>query len=174
MALVIVTTPGDASANSYASLVDAEAYALTLPVANGWATATDPQKNAALVQATRMMDTLVWQGYVTNWGVQALRWPRSSVILRDIQTVPTVFGMAYQYIVPSNTIPAKIRDACCEFAIRLISDDRASDSGGLAPETLKLGSMDLGKMRRQPIPASVLEMVREYLANAGGPQMVRA
>lgn len=163
MALVIVTTAGAANANAYASLVDAEAYALTLPVANDWATATDPQKNAALVQATRMMDTLLWNGWRTAPTVQALQWPRNGVVDRE------------NYYLDPATIPAKIRDACCEFAVRLIADDRAADAGGLVPETIKAGPLDLGKIRRSPIPASVLEMCREFLASTGtGARMVRA
>ena len=169
MALIIVTTAGDATANSYASLVDAEAYALTLPVANEWASATDPQKNAALVQATRMMDTLRWNGVQTNPSVQVLRWPRAGVVLPDSQNLPNIFGLGYSQTVNSATIPAKIRDACCEFAVRLIADDRAADAGGLAPETIKVGPLDAGKMRRNPIPASVLEMIRDFLAYSGTP-----
>jgi hypothetical protein len=116
-----------------------------------------------------MMDTLSWLGVQTTPGVQVLRWPRTGVILPDSQNMPGIFGHGWSLTLPSNTIPAKVRDACCEFAIRLISDDRAADAGGLAPETLKMGSMDLGRMRRNPIPASVMEMIREYLAYTGTP-----
>lgn len=160
MPLTIVTTPGDASANAYASLAEAEAYALTLPVVNDWATATEAQKNAAMVQATRMLDTLDWKGLRTAPTVQALQWPRYGVTDRE------------GYTLASTTIPAKLRDACCEFAIRLVADDRAADAGGLAPETIKLGSLDIGVQRRRPIPASVLEMVREFREGGGGPRMV--
>ena len=163
MALVIVTTAGATNANAYAALVDAEAYALTLPVVNDWTTASNEAKNAALVQATRMMDTLLWAGWRTAPTTQALQWPRQGVCDRE------------NYYLDPATIPAKIRDACCEFAIRLIADDRAADAGGLAPETIKVGSLDIGRMRRNPIPASVLEMCREFLASAGtGARMVRA
>lgn len=163
MALVIVTTAGAANANAYASLVDAEAYVLTLPVATDWATATDPIKNAALVQATRMLDTLLWDGWRTAPTTQALQWPRNGVVDRE------------NYYMDPAAIPAKIRDACCEFAVRLISEDRAADAGGLSPETIEVGPLKIGKMRRSPVPASVLEMVREFLASAGaGPRTVRA
>ena len=163
MALVIVTTAGADNANAYASLVDAEAYALTLPIHTDWAAADEATKNAALVQATRMLDTLVWAGWRANPTVQALQWPRQGVCDRE------------NYSLDPATIPAKIRDACCEFAVRLIADDRAADAGGLAPETIEVGPLKVGKMRRSPVPASVLEMVREFLESAGaGPRMVRA
>lgn len=161
MALVLDAAPSALTANTYALLTDAEAYYLTLPVGNDWATATDIQKNAALVQATRMLDTIQdWQGYRKTYA-QPLQWPRAWVVDRENWTV-----------VPT-TIPAKIRDACCEFAIRLIADDRAADSGGLTPETVKVGSLDIGKLQRHPFPASVLEMVREFRTSGGnGARMV--
>lgn len=163
MALAIVTTAGAANANAYASLAQAEDYALTLPIRTDWAAADDATKNAALVQATRMLDTLLWAGWRSEPTVQALQWPRQGVCDRE------------NYYLDPATIPAKIRDACCEFAVRLIADDRAGDAGGLAPETIEVGPLKIGKMRRSPVPASVLEMVREFLASAGaGPRMVRA
>ena len=148
------------SANAYATLAEAEDYALTLPVANDWATATEAQKNAALVQATRLLDTLGWKGRRTSQA-QPLQWPRAGATDRE------------GYTLDSATVPARVRDAACEFAIRLVADDRVADAGGLAPETLKVGPLDLGPMRRSPIPASVLEMVRELLAHGyGSPRMV--
>ena len=162
MALVLDATPSAATANTYALLVDAEAYALTLPVANDWAAATPEAKNAALAQATRMLDTIQdWQGYRKTYA-QPLQWPRAWVVDRERWTV-----------VPT-TIPNKIQNACCEFAIRLITDDRAADSGGLTPETVKIGSLDLGRLRRSPFPASVLEMVCEFRQGGGQTRMVRA
>ena len=174
MALFLVTTAGSATANTYASLADAEAYALTLPVANDWSIATDPQKNAALVQATRMMDTLGWQGCMTTPGVQALRWPRAGVVLPDSQNLPNIYGVNFALTVDNNIIPAKIRDACCEFAVRLVADDRAADAGGMSYGKLELGTLKLSDPTRRPVPASVLEMVREYLgASSDSPRMVR-
>lgn len=161
MALVLDANPGSVTANTYALLVDAEAYALTLPVVNSWSGATDPQKNAALVQATRMMDAMRWVG-LRGSVAQPLQWPRTFVVDRE------------GWFVSSSTIPTKIRDACCEFAIRLIADDRAADSGGLTPETLKVGSIDLGRLRRNPIPASVLEMINEFMVGGGQPLLVRS
>ena len=159
MALVIVSTAGSSTANSYASLLEAEAYALTIPSVDDWTAASEAQKNAALVQATRMMDTMTWKGWRALHLVQSLQWPRAGVADRE------------NYYLDPATIPAKIRDACCEFAIRLISDDRAADSGGLSYGKLELGTMKLRDPMRRPIPASVLEMVREFLGSAGGPRM---
>jgi hypothetical protein len=163
-ALTLDATPAALTANTYALLADAEAYYLTLPVGNDWASATDAQKNAALAQATRMLDSSIqdWKGLRKTYA-QPLQWPRAWMSDRE------------GWVVDSNSIPPKIRDACCEFAIRLISDDRAADAGGLSPETVKVGSLDVGQLRHRPIPASVLAMVREYREGGGsGPGIVLA
>lgn len=187
MPLVLDATPGALTANTYALLVDAEAYYLTLPVSNDWAAATGPQKNAALVQATRLMDTLVWKGYRTNYSTQPLQWPRFytsgsggyfGIYAPGSEGMSGgLGGFGYErtgWQVLPNQIHFKIRDACCEFAIRLISEDRAVDTGGLTPETVKIGSLDLGRIRRNPVPASVLEMVREFLDGGGAPRLLRS
>lgn len=172
MPLVVVTTPGDATANSYASLVDAEAYVLTLPlVATAWSGCTSEKKNAALVQATRMMDTLAWQGVLTTPGVQALMWPRSGVVLPDSQNIPNVFGANWELTVPSTTIPTKVRDACCEFAIRLVSDDWTQGLGPTSNETMKVGSIELGRESYRPFPSAVVALLKPFLSaspNSGG------
>lgn len=187
MPLVLVVTPGALDANSYATLADADAYALTLPVTNDWATATPEAKNAALVQATRLMDTLNFKGYRTNYSTQPLQWPRFytsgsggyfGIYAPGSEGMSGgLGGFGYDrngWQVLPNQIHFKIRDACCEFAIRLISEDRAVDSGGLTPETVKIGSLDLGRLIRRPIPASVLEMVREFLDGGGQARLVRS
>jgi hypothetical protein len=57
--LVIVATPGESTANSYVTLTDADAILLgyTTAVTSAWDAATDAQCNAALVQATREIDS---------------------------------------------------------------------------------------------------------------------
>jgi hypothetical protein len=162
MALVLIPTVGGATSNTYATLVEAEAYMLTVPMIPDWTASTDPIKNAALVQAARMMDTLTWKGLPTTLATQALQWPRAWCTNRD------------GYAVASDVIPQKIKDAQCEFALRLIADDRAADAGGLVAETVDVGSLKIGKLRQFPIPASVLSMVREFMAGSGQTPTVRA
>lgn len=160
MTLTLDATPGAASANTYALVADLDAYMETMVFQGSvYPTATPEQKGAALVQATRMLDTLDWLSIISNHP-QPLQWPR--------YWVPDRNG----YFLDSQSIPTWLRDACCEFAFRLLSEDRSADAGGLAPDTVKVGSLDVGKLRRRPIPASVMEMVSPYLKNASGPRMV--
>ena len=80
--MALTTTPGASDATSYASLTEAEAYMATLVHKDAWTEATDPAKEAALQQATRLLDTLTWKGRKAT-AEQALAWPRTGVTDRD-------------------------------------------------------------------------------------------
>ena len=158
--MAITATPGASNATSYASLAEAEAYMLTLVHKDDWTAGTDPTKEAALQQATRLLDTLTWKGRKAT-AAQALAWPRTGVTDRD------------GYEVDPATIPVALRNACAEFAFRLLGEDRAADAGGLAPASLQVGSLNVSGLRRQVFPASVLEMVRDLREAGGCLQVVR-
>ena len=157
--MAVITTPGASDATSYASLAEAEAYMATLVHKDAWA-GTDQTKEAALQQATRLLDTLAWKGRKAT-AAQALAWPRTGVTDRD------------GYEVDPATIPVALRNACAEFAFRLLGEDRAADAGGLAPASLQVGSLNVSGLRRQVFPASVLEMVRDLREAGGCLQVVR-
>jgi hypothetical protein len=117
----IVTTPGATDANSYCSRADANQYHLErVPAGVAWANATDQQKDAALIYATRLLDSLFeWKGWVVA-STQVLLWPRT--------------GLAYPtgYAVPTNIIPAQLVRACAELARQLLVSDRMADSDVVA------------------------------------------
>ena len=113
----LVITAGSATANAYVSLVVAEQYHLDRPaVGLTWTAASDAQKNAAILWATKLLDSLYdWTGYVVS-STQALLWPR--------------YGMWYPsgYYVPSDIIPVQLQQATAEYARQLLVSDRAGDS----------------------------------------------
>lgn len=86
MPLALVATPGAANANSYATVVEADAYASYRVGGAAWATLTPDQKIQALVTATGDIDTLEddpgFLGERTD-GVQALAWPRTGTDYDD-------------------------------------------------------------------------------------------
>ena len=78
MALTLVKEDGTglATANSYASVADGDAYFEGHLYASAWTAATSGTKAAALVMATRLVDTqFQFNGYRANED-QALQWPR--------------------------------------------------------------------------------------------------
>ena len=82
MAVVITETVGSATANSYATLVEADAALEGRLNATLWDAATDDTKNRALVEAQVELQTLPWRGSRTD-DVQALAWPRQYVTNPD-------------------------------------------------------------------------------------------
>lgn len=86
MALTLVATAGASTANTYVTLDDAEDIVLEYlsHITSGWSAATDDNKNIALVQATKDIDSLGFHGskYYTEWDesdddYQALQFPRA-------------------------------------------------------------------------------------------------
>lgn len=103
--MTIITTP-PATANSYATLAQADAYhAGRATVA--WA-GDDAAKEAALIRATQWLDgryRAQFPGTRLNGRAQALEWPRYGVT--------DMAGDA----VESDTVPQEITDAVCEAAV---------------------------------------------------------
>lgn len=111
MAVTIVATVGSASANSFVTLAEAATYAEARLNASTWETsATTDNKNRALVEATRELSALVWQGKRTD-STQALSWPRQVTVDPDNPSL-TYFA--------STVIPTRVKDATCELALAFI------------------------------------------------------
>ena len=81
MAITLVETAGSATANTYLTLAQAQAFIDGL-VENddivAWGTSTTDQKNRALFSAAQRIDRERFLGARTN-DAQALEWPRTGV-----------------------------------------------------------------------------------------------
>ena len=77
MAATINATLSSASANSYVTLAEADAYFETVPDSTTWDNKTDDQKNRSLIAATRWIDSFVYYGDRCDDG-QALKFPRNN------------------------------------------------------------------------------------------------
>lgn len=101
------------TSETYASVAEVDAYAL----ARGYAawTGTDAVKEAALRKAAGYIDTTYkFKGYRVAEH-QALMWPRSSVMFDG-------------YTLASDAIPAMLKTACIELAIKAISGELVTDN----------------------------------------------
>jgi hypothetical protein len=110
MAVVIVATVGGSTSNSYVTLAEAESYMEARLNAALWDAASDDTKNRALVESTRELDVLDWDGWRTD-DVQALSWPREWVVDPDDPN-----GDYFA----SNVIPQRVKDACMELANQFV------------------------------------------------------
>jgi len=135
MAVTIIATAGAANANSFLTLVEANAYfASRLPLVPPWEDAEDP--TAALAMATRILSALAqpyrylipsdkspyyyrvrrqWTGTPTTT-TQRLPWPRTNMYDAN--------GNA----IVSNVIPEALKEATAELAGQLILADTTLDN----------------------------------------------
>ena len=112
------TIIGGATADSYATIIEADAYHVKFNNTS-WATLDTVSKEAALRVGVRYVDGYQYSGQVAT-ATQALQWPRID---------------AYRncYVLPYTTIPQGIKDAQCEAALR--------QSQGLLLTDLSAGSV---------------------------------
>lgn len=153
-ASTLVTTPGAANANAYCTLAFANQYQLDRPaVGTTWASASDDAKDAAILWATTLMDSLwLWTGFTVD-AVQALQWPRQGMLK------PT--GWEY---VPVTEIPIELQRATAEYARQLLASDLAGNSD---IETLKITAMKAGPVAfsfgsgvtAKPVPDTVFNLI---------------
>lgn len=115
---VLNATAGSATANTYVTLAVANQYHLDRPaVKTTWAVATDDQKSAAILWATKLLDRYFeWNGAITS-ETQKLLWPRSGLVdVNDWNALDI------------HAIPELIQFATAEFARQLLVSDRTGDS----------------------------------------------
>ena len=111
MALTLVkeTGSGLASANSYADVTDGDSYFEGHLYASAWVAALTATKTAALVMATRLVDSqFQFNGFRSNEG-QALQWPRERCPDPDRNLVTTsALSPVLTNFVPSNGVPTAV------------------------------------------------------------------
>ncbi len=133
MALVLVKEDGTgrADANSYADAANGDSYHDGHLYASAWTAATADRKAAALVMATRLIDSQFhFNGSRTNEG-QALQWPRAGCLDPDkglvrLSALLPILSNCVDY----DTVPAAVVQATCEMARELLIVDRTAAPAG--------------------------------------------
>ena len=132
MAATIDATLSGTSANSYVTLAEANSYFETVPDSSTWTNKTDDQKNRALIDATRQIDTLVFYGDRCDNG-QALKFPRNNHEVDDVELACTA-------------ILNNIKYAQYELA-RALANDTGAITGNKGtvgtPEKVKIGDLEV-------------------------------
>ena len=167
MAVVIVATVGSASANSFITLAEADTYAEGRLNASTWDAATDDNQNRALVEATRLLSALTWEGTRVDT-TQALSWPRSWAMNPDV----TWFAWAYY---ATSAIPQRVKDATAELAIQFIKAGTTDVAGADPNQGVIEKTVDVlttrcdGWARPQNLDRypSVMRLIKPLLARAG-------
>ncbi len=147
MALTLTVEDGTskADANTYISLDDANTYFEGRLNVSPWTDASDATKQAALVQSARILDHYVaWLGYKTDQD-QAMQWPRWGICYEGSRYYECPDQpQTWIYALDSETIPQEIKDAQCELALVLISQDTQAvpDTAGYSQISVE-GVVDL-------------------------------
>jgi hypothetical protein len=129
--MALDTTVGGAAANSYASVVEADAYHQGHLYASLWTGASTSQKEGALMMAARLLDAnpQAWTGSAAA-ETQALGWPRIGMLNRNGFAIPSAGATA---------VPQALKDAQSEFARQLIVIDRTADNAVIDQGIASLG-----------------------------------
>jgi hypothetical protein len=157
MALVIIKEDGSGKvdANSYASAADGDAYHDGHLYATAWTAASAGNKEAALVMATRLIDSQIrFAGFKAN-DAQALQWPRRSCPDPDLDAV-----------VATNLVPREIIDATCEMARELLILDRTAAPPGEGLKYQNVGSTQTGYSKTDVRPI-ISHVAQAMLAKFG-------
>ena len=134
MTITVEDGSGLAAADSYLSIADADTYHTAHSDDAAWSGATDAVKEKALRLATQYLDVnYTYQGIPVD-ELQALDWPRHSVISEDGSR-----------ILSATTLPQALKDACAELALRQIADtDLIADQTNpysITEESVQVGSI---------------------------------
>ena len=121
MALVVEDGTGLATAESYLSVADADAYHASRGTAEAsWVDLDTEIKEQCLRRATDyLLQTFrgTWKGVAVKPDTQALDWPRYSVYPSD----------SVLYALSSTTVPPEVKKACAELALRANVGSLTSD-----------------------------------------------
>lgn len=172
MAFIVETGQGFTEANSYISILEADAYFLERGNTR-WAAMNFDQKQQALINATDYMTGKYrgrWKGTRTHLN-QALDWPRAGVVIEDVAGGLARYGGGYGLAeVAYDGIPIEVKRACAELAIRasikaLVKDQKQ------AKLSVSVGPVSVSYDRDSPVQAVYTQvdmMLRPYLQSLGG------
>ena len=174
----VESTPGSATADSYCTVAEADAYNAARLFATAWSAASTPTKEAALKMATRLLDqiftrsmiedgayygysgqkvTLAWTGLPTTPETQALCWPRTGMLNRN------------SYAIASDVIPQDLKNATAELARQLIVADTSANNDVEAQGIQSLSAGPVSLAFREPWRSdngAVNSIVQQVIARA--------
>lgn len=164
--MAIDATVGGASANSYATIAEADAYFATRTPSTSWDAATEPEKDAALQSAARRVDQERFVGHTvkpingtSSEPTQALAFPRYSLVSRE--------GWVYLHTV----IPEGVKRAQFEIAYALLDGSLTlADLGLEGFDRAKIGPLEVDirhQRKAGTLPQAARRELDEFLRTTG-------
>lgn len=151
--MALDATVGGVNANSYISVADADAYFELSAGSASWLAILDvANKEALLIEATRLLDLyFVWNGEKTS-SEQALGWPRKNAVYPDGSDIP------------ESVIPKAVKYATCDLAFSILSNSGfRMDDNNL--DMVKVGSITvdfIDSKSTSSMPKTVLTYLSAY------------
>jgi len=152
---------GSATANSYVTTEEADAYFTDRMHSSSWDSVSD--QDPFLISASQMLDWYTtWKGYKYT-SEQSMQWPRAEAIRPDGRTIE------------NNVIPPEVKTAVFELAFSSIESDRTTDDPLAGIGQLKAGSLMIKAGAEKPnqtnakvIPSHVSNIISDLTLNNGG------
>lgn len=143
--------------NSYATVIEADAYFADRLDVSAWTGADSTAKAQALVTATSILDGLTWTGTAVTES-QPLAFPRSGEYFD-----PRVGA----YVFMDGTVPSRIELAVKELAHHLLNNDGLMDDTG-SVLNLQVGVINLSNVKSPNlVPGNVRRIIKPLLLNSG-------
>ena len=165
MALIKEDGTNVASANTYASEADGDAYHAGHRYKTDWTGADATTREEALRMATTLIDSMFEFGGKMTYSTQVLQFPRQQLPNPDLDGgagFPRTRSFSSDF--PSNEVPAVVLKATCELARELIKADRTDDPDGEGIESIGLGKGAIAikfnpSDRQELVPVLVVRML---------------
>jgi len=155
MTLITETGTGVADATSYLSLADADGHFAALAL-DDWSSATEGQREQALIRASLHIDSYSYPGTVLSWD-QGLKWPRSAVYDRDGRVL--------------SGLPHALRTAALELAATFLEDTQGLDGRRTVKE--KVGALELTYEASGRTGSFVYRLLRQIGARVSAQTLAR-
>ncbi len=167
--MALNATLGDSDANSYVTLVEADAYFEDRMHASAWEALTDEVKSNLLVTSSQMLDWYInWKGTKTTT-TQSMDWPREDAIRPS--------GVEIE----DDVLPPEVKTAVYEQALVSIEADRMEDDPLAGIGQLKAGSLMIKAGAEKPnqtnakaVPTQVYNIVSDLYNRGGVVRLLRA
>ena len=172
MALTLIKEDGTGKidSNAYANAADCDAYHEGHLYATAWVAATADQKDAALVMATRLIDSQIqFDGGKTS-SLQSLQWPRDGC--HDPDGVRASSGAGSSEL-PANLVPKAVMDATCEMARELLITDRTAPAVGEGLKYENSSTSQIGYDKKDTRPV-ITHVAQAMLVKFGSPLKSRS
>ena len=173
--MALVSDPSLAGFNSYSSLAAANTYHTTRLHNTAWTGATDANKEAALIWATRNFDSLEWKGFRTVIN-QSHEFPRNMLFIDGGEYGYGSDAVYSTFMFDSATIPTFLAEATAEAAMWLLASDTTAPTGTEGFSRIKADTLELQIDKRDRLKwmsDSVKNLIWRYLANSN-PYMAKA